>query len=82
MDDINIDPFGEHDKSDEDTSERPEENIPLLSRGVGRGTFELDHKQETSLEERVLGRKSSENTSKRYIKSYPKAWIKPQKYSI
>ena len=30
MADVDIDPFGEHDKPDDSTSELPNENIPIL----------------------------------------------------
>ena len=44
MADIDIDPFGEHDRTEEPT----DENIPLSPVGLGGSTWEPEHKQETS----------------------------------
>ena len=39
-----LDPIGEHDKPEEGTSERPDENIPL---NPGGGTWKPEREQET-----------------------------------
>ena len=47
MADIDIDPFGEHDKTDSHRDET-DENIPLdLGGAMGGSTWELEHEQET-----------------------------------
>ena len=44
MADVDIDPFGEHDKTEEPT----DENIPLDPATLGRSTWEPECEQETS----------------------------------
>ena len=44
MADVDIDPFGEHDKTEEPT----DENIPLDPVTQGRSTWEPEHEQKTS----------------------------------
>ena len=46
MADVDIDPFGEHDRTESRTEEPTYENIPLTP--VGRSTWKPMHEQETS----------------------------------
>ena len=83
MADIDIDPFGEHDKTDSHPDETGE-TIPLKPGGevMGGSTWEPEYEQETSFRGMSLRTEVLKNTSKHYIKSYLKAWVKPQKNSI
>ena len=79
--DIDIDPFGEHDKMDEHPDEG--ETIAFTPGGVIEGGSTGNQKEKQRSEEEKL----SQPDSKKYglkdcIKSYLKALAKPQKHSI
>ena len=48
MADVDIDPFGEHDRTESRTDEPTDEHIPLIP-GVGGSTWEPEREQETSI---------------------------------
>ena len=48
MADIDIDPFGEHDRTESRTDEPPDEHIPLIPKEGGVLTWGPTHEQETS----------------------------------
>ena len=78
MADININPFGDHDKTE---SELTGENIPLTP--VGRSIWKPEHEQETSFG----GEENKELNSRKFmlkgcIKSHLKSRIKPQNHFI
>ena len=59
MVDVDINPFGDHDKTDAHPDETGE-NIPLTPEGaMGGDTFEPDHEQETSFGEGKLKKEGS-----------------------
>ena len=62
MADIDIDPFGDHDKVDAQPDEPMGETIPLIRGGVigGGSTWELECKQETSIRGKMLSTRLKE----------------------
>ena len=67
MADIDIDPCGEHDKTEEPT----DKNIPLDPVTPGKSTWELEHEQETS-----FGGKSLETFKYEALESFVKSLYK------
>ena len=76
MADVDIDPFGENDRT-ESTTDETGENIPLTP--VGGSTWEPEHEQETSFRGTSQRTRLVKDYVKIYIKSYPKTLVKPQK---
>ena len=76
MADIDINPFGEHDRTEGPT----DENIPLTPVG-GRSTWEPTHERETSFRGRESQRtKLMKDYVKIYIKRYQKTLVKPHNH--
>ena len=79
--DIDINPFGKHDKTDAqcDTGE----TIPFTLGGVIEGVLgNQNANKKHHSEVRVSEQKSSKNMSKHCIMCYPKKQVKPQKHSF
>ena len=79
MADVDIDPFGEHDKTESRPDEPTGENIHLTP--VGGSTWEPEREQETSFGGKSQRIRMTEERVKGFIISYLKAkiWLESQK---
>ena len=80
MADIDIDPFGNHNKTDSHP-DKTGESIPTTPGGEkgGGSSWEPECKQETSFREMTLRGKFSKNTLDVCIESYLKALVNPKR---
>ena len=80
MADVDIDPSGEHDKTDEQPN--ADETIPFTQGRVIEGGSNLKLEQETSFRGKTQRTRLKNRLLNSCIECYPKKQTKPQKYSI